>query len=88
LQANQTDIKGWIPNSVANSANLDISYDELQHITQAAMATEGTQDGEKILRKSISVPTSSITPATTSTATTSSTGTSSSSVSKNGEETQ
>jgi len=30
-----------------NSANVDISYEEIQLITQAAISSEGTQDGEK-----------------------------------------
>jgi hypothetical protein len=52
LQANQTDIKGWIPNSVANSANIDVSYEEIVEIQAAAEATlDSTPDGEKILQK-------------------------------------
>jgi len=57
LQANQTDVKGWIPSSMANSANVDISYEEMQLITQAAMKSEGDNDGETILQKTVELPT-------------------------------
>ena len=31
---NKTDIGGWIPKSVVNSANADVSVNELKHIVE------------------------------------------------------
>eukprot|EP01125_Pyxidicula_operculata_P014441 TRINITY_DN480_c0_g1_i4.p1 TRINITY_DN480_c0_g1~~TRINITY_DN480_c0_g1_i4.p1 ORF type:complete len:651 (-),score=134.38 TRINITY_DN480_c0_g1_i4:1129-3081(-) len=53
VSSNLTDIKGWIPSSVANSSNIDISYQEISHIKTSALNTifkdEGVVDGEQIL---------------------------------------
>jgi hypothetical protein len=31
---NKTDIGGWIPKSVVNSANADVSVNELKHVVE------------------------------------------------------